>query len=111
MCVIGPDKGTFIMITKPPFLTDIVKDLDTFYVKYKKKIEKMDAKTETDIQNYIDQKVVQSKKQEVVPSPSPSASKSVPTTTSTSSSAAVSPSESKNEVSKEIKGGKHGHKK
>lgn len=82
MCIIGPDKGTFNMITKPPFPTDIVKDLDGFYGRYKKKIGRMDEKTEKDIQNYIDQRVVQVKGQEASPtssvSPSVSPSPSEP---------------------------------
>lgn len=69
MCVIGPLKGSLNMITKPPFPTDVVKDLDGFYEKYKKRIDKMDKKTEKDIEKYMVQSIVKANQQEISPSP------------------------------------------
>jgi hypothetical protein len=93
MCLIGPQKGTFTLITKPPFPTDIVKDLDDFYKKYKEKIEKMDKQTEKDIADYINKQVASPKPQEMSPSPSvsPSASPSPSESPSPSPSPAPPP--------------------
>lgn len=83
MCVIGPQIGSFTMINPVPGGLDIVKDLDKFYAKYLKQIERIDKKTEGTIQNYLARLGSNSpQKQEVSP------------TTTVSPSPSISPSES-----------------
>lgn len=73
MFLVGSSLGSFIMIDQPPHETHIVKDLDDFYLKYKKEIEKLDKKTEDKIVNYLRNLTQPSApKQEPGSSPSPS---------------------------------------
>jgi hypothetical protein len=70
MCVIGPLKGTFMMLVPIPPDKDIVKDLDKFYNTYKKGIKKLDEKAEKNITDYLNNLARSSPtKQEASPPP------------------------------------------
>jgi hypothetical protein len=69
MCIIGPQKGSFTQLL--PFSgLDIVGDLDKFYGRYTKAIDRLNKSTENQIKDYLTQLAPTTQpKQEVSPAP------------------------------------------
>lgn len=87
MFVIGPNVNTFTMLVPIPNGKDIVKDLDKFYIKYTQGIVRLDKKSESDLQVYLQQlNITASSNQEVY-----STEKPISTSVPTASSAAQPP--------------------
>ena len=91
MCVIGPLKGSFVLITHPSFPIKIIKDLDNYYKSYKKSIKKIDNRNEEKIRKYLAEMETRAQQKQAV-SPSPSVSPSASVSSSASPSPSVSPS-------------------
>jgi 20S proteasome alpha/beta subunit len=87
MCLIGPRKGTFIMLDASVFDRSIISDLDQYYERYKESIKDLDLSFETTIKEYLNELTRKNQnKQEVTPSPTSSVSSSASPKTPTKKS-------------------------